>query len=286
MDTLKIGFCDHYELMDEYFIQLLSERYNIVRDDDKPDYLFYSCFGMRHYKGQYDNAIKIAVLHENVRPWSPGFGDANFTIGYDRIENNPKYYRLPLYVVDYWNMHTKMGLHDWSIAIPVESKTKFCGFIVGNGNCAKRNQFFDLLSQYKTVDSAGPLFNNTGFILPRGANAPAEKLEFLKPYKFNMCFENDSYPGYITEKLFHALYMNTVPIYWGDPEAHKDFNKRAFLSWHDYGDDHAFLEAIKKVDNDPELYEDMIRQPMIDDTSIMNTHDFLDWFNHAVVEKK
>jgi len=288
METIKVGFVDHYELMDDFFVEMLSTRYNVVRDQDKPDYLFYSCFGMKHYTGKYDDAIKIAVLHENLRPNSPGFGDAKFTIGYD-FSDLPHILRLPLYVVDYWNMHTRMGMHHYDDRPVPEAKTKFCGFIVGNENCEERNNFFHLLSQYKKVDSAGPVFNNLGYTLPRGATAPFEKFQFLKPYKFNMCYENASYPGYVTEKLFHALYMNTVPIYWGSSKAELDFNPKAFLSRHNYADDYLFLQAIKELDENDEQYFAMLSEPMfykpLNQEDVMKPEYFLNWFENVVRKK-
>lgn len=42
------------------------------------------------------------------------------------------------------------------------------------------------------------------------------KNRWLKNYKFNICFENGSSPGYITEKLFQAYAGGCIPIYWGD----------------------------------------------------------------------
>lgn len=45
-----------------------------------------------------------------------------------------------------------------------------------------------------------------------------DKISVLNKYKFNFCFENVRYPGYITEKIFDAMVANTIPIYWGAPD--------------------------------------------------------------------
>jgi hypothetical protein len=34
-------------------------------------------------------------------------------------------------------------------------------------------------------------------------------------YTFTLTFENTDYPGYVTEKLFHALSAGSIPLYWG-----------------------------------------------------------------------
>ena len=41
------------------------------------------------------------------------------------------------------------------------------------------------------------------------------KMKTLSRYTFALAFENTDYPGYITEKLFHALSAGAVPLYWG-----------------------------------------------------------------------
>jgi hypothetical protein len=43
----------------------------------------------------------------------------------------------------------------------------------------------------------------------------ANKMKTLSRYTFALSFENTDYPGYITEKIFHALSAGAVPLYWG-----------------------------------------------------------------------
>ncbi|WP_281650799.1 glycosyltransferase family 10 [Helicobacter bilis] len=81
--------------------------------------------------------------------------------------------------------------------------------VSNNALTDKRDMFFEALSKYKRVDSGGRWKNNIG------GNVD-DKIEWLKSYKFNLCFENSSYPGYLTEKLFDAFLAGCVPIYWGD----------------------------------------------------------------------
>jgi hypothetical protein len=101
-----------------------------------------------------------------------------------------------------------------------------------------------------------------------------------------LCFENSSYPGYATEKLYDALCAKTIPIYWGSPTIEVDFNTKAFLNWHDYGDDDAFFEAIKDIDENPDLYEEMFMNPMFVDYQKVNKFfdktRFLNWFEKNV----
>ena len=142
------------------------------------------------------------------------------------------------------------------------------------------------MNSYKPVASGGPLFNNIGYILPGGEDAVYEKQQFLNNYKFNLCFENASYPGYATEKLYEALCARTIPIYWGSPTITMDFNHKAFLNWHDYKNDKEFLEAIKRVDTDNSLYMDMFFQPMFaPSNNSIHIEKFLNWFDNMVYNK-
>jgi hypothetical protein len=165
-------------------------------------------------------------------------------------------------------------------------KKEFCSFVVKNPNCPKRNDWFHKLNEYKQISSGGPLFNNIGYILPRGEQAVQAKFGFLDSYRFNLCFENASYPGYVTEKLYDALCAKTIPIYWGSPTVEIDFNPKAFLNWHDYGDDDAFFDAIREIDQTPDMYEEMYMQPMFADYQRVNKFfdkdKFLNWFETAV----
>ena len=70
--------------------------------------------------------------------------------------------------------------------------------------------FFVKLSKYKQVDSGGRTLNNIG--------GPVEdKMEFIKDYRFVISFENAEYPGYTTEKIIQPMFVDSIPIYWGNP---------------------------------------------------------------------
>lgn len=267
MQTLKLGFTDTIEPVKDFFTEVLSKDFNVVRDDVNPDYLIFGDrnFGEHNKSFNDKNVIKIFYTGENQRAWDY---DCHFAITFDHIDNE-RHYRLPLYVIYDWDNKRKGLDHVDSITkkhFELEHWNRdFCSFIVKNGGCEKRNTFFHKLSTYKKVTAAGPLFNNTGEILEGGANAVQAKLSYLPKFKFTMCFENSSYPGYATEKLYEAFLGQTIPIYWGSTTIAEEFNPRAFLNWHDYLDDDAFLEAIIKVDESMSLYGDMFCEPMFRD---------------------
>lgn len=290
-DTLRLGFVDYFTGLDEFFIDVLSQKYQIIRDDVNPDYLIFcdETFGVKNR--EYDNrpgVTKIFYTGENRRPWNY---QAHFAISFDHIDAE-NHFRLPLYVIDHWLMVNKLGMphvstvernpHDGKVFYDASTKTKFCGFISGNGGSPQRNNIFHTLNAYRQVDAAGPLFNNIGYVLPRGLEAARNKAEWLKPYKFNICAENSSWPGYVTEKLFHAFYMKTIPIYWGSPTVAMDFNPKAFVNWHDYDRPSDFYDAIVALDCNVNKYIDMYTQPMFSTTKYMDTNRLLSWFTRHV----
>jgi len=123
-----------------------------------------------------------------------------------------------------------------------------------------RNDFFHKLCRYKKVDSAGRALNNTGFQVPAG---PEAKIEFLKPYKFNLAFENASIPGYTTEKIIEPMYARTLPIYWGNPRVGEEFNSKSFLNYFDFASEEALIEKIIELDKDDVKYMEYLRQPYL-----------------------
>ena len=76
-----------------------------------------------------------------------------------------------------------------------------------------------------------------------------------------ICFENESEPFYITEKLANAWLAGCIPIYWGMKDIEYVINKKAFIHIKDEKDFPAALERIKELDTNPEMYEKMRREP-------------------------
>jgi hypothetical protein len=125
-----------------------------------------------------------------------------------------------------------------------------------------RNEFFHKLCRYKKVDSGGGALNNMGYRVPPGW---AAKLEWLRPYKFNIAFENTSLPGWTTEKIADAMQTRALPIYWGDPGVGREFNPRSFLNYHDFPSEEALIEKIIELDRDDAKYLEYLRQPYFHD---------------------
>jgi hypothetical protein len=84
--------------------------------------------------------------------------------------------------------------------------------------------------------------------LNRGPVPALEKLTVIRSYRFVICYENTSTPGYISEKLFDCLFAGCVPIYLGEPDIQRFIPKGCFI------DRQVFA-------NDAELAAFLIRMP-------------------------
>ena len=290
---IKLGFTDYFKPIDEFFMDVLSKDFDIERDDENPDYLIFcdENFGTNNLKFDPQKVKKIFYTGENRRPWSYA---AHHAISFDHLDGG-QFYRLPLYVVEDWVQTTKMNLSsivDLPRNASAKDKTGFCSFVASNPNCEYRNHVFHALNRYKTVDSGGKLFNNIGGPLPQGSfetstDSHVAKYEFIKSRKFNLCFENGSYPGYLTEKLFHALYANVVPIYWGSPTHALDFNPNAMISRHDFNTTEDFIRYIMLVDQNDDLYDNILKQPIFKERNrFLDLDKFRLWFKTFVCKEE
>lgn len=244
---IKIFFTDfwpNFNIYDNYFTQLLSSEFDLVIDSHKPDYIIYSVFGTKFLR--YD-CVRIFYTGENIRP---DFNDCDWAFTFD-FNHNERHYRLPLYPM--FGDISKL-LEPKNPEQILESKTKFCNFIYSNAGPRVRRDFFFALSKYKKVDSAGRLFNNI--------ERPIEnKLDFIADYKFTIAFENDSFPGYTTEKIFEPMLVNSIPIYYGNPKIAEDFNPKSFVNYHEYGSQKAVIERVVEIDSNKNLYLDILAEP-------------------------
>jgi hypothetical protein len=253
---LRIKFTDFWPTFqqsnhcsDNYFFNLLQKRFSLELTD-KPEVLMYSVFGREHYKYR---CFKIFYTGENTRP---NFAECDFAFSFDHL-NREDHYRLPLYVLhlESPDLLIKKQLDIDGI---IRQKTKFCNFVYSNGTALKRIHFFDRLSKYKRIDSAGRVLNNQGNCLGWGE---ANKLNFLNNYKFTIAFENSEYPGYTTEKLVQPMMVNSLPIYWGNKLIAHDFNTKSFLSYYDYPDEDTLIERIIEIDQNDDLYREYLLEP-------------------------
>lgn len=310
MKLIKINFKNFWEGFDpedNLFTNLLAEKYAVVVSDN-PDYMFYSVYPEEKVsisissKGDFlrkispklhtslrkiyvklknkkkvisvpqGDFVKILYTTEDVRP---NMDECDFAFSPFQNINHPRHFEVPVHLIcDYYFTD--------KLIFPMErgvdpKKTKFCNFIYSQ-EILFRNDFFKQLSKYKYIDSPGMCMNNMKSITmesprdSRGSDKWAlEKLKFLNQYKFTIACENTMDHPYTTEKLVHPFLVNSVPIYIGNKNVGRDFNTKSFINYGDFKNMEEFIEHIKKVDSDDELYMQYLKQP------IFNTREQYDF---------
>jgi hypothetical protein len=251
---INIDFCDfhtNFPKTDNFYYNLLKERFELVLCD-QPDFLIYSSHGHAH---RLQGGIKIFVSGESA---PPDFRECDYSITCRKIDD-PRHLQLPFYVL-YGSAPSIVKKSDTPERI-LAGKTSFCSFVVRNHNPRKnrnRLDFFHHLSRYKKVDSGGEFMNNIGRAIGPYTHG---KIDFLKAYKFNIAFENASFPGYTTEKIFEPMVARCLPIYWGNPLIQEEFNPRSFLNYADFSSEEALIEKIIELDRDDGKYLEYLREP-------------------------
>lgn len=287
MNKLKLGFADTHEHLARFFYSILSTKYNIEIDNTNPEFLIFGDenFGTSNLKFSKKDTIKIFYTGENRRPENY---DCHYAITFDHNLSS-WHYRLPLFVIYMWaleNIHNTNYkythlLQNQSINT---SKDSFCSFVVSNPNCKERNEFFSKLNKIKTVDSGGRFMKNISYDLPDEIS----KINFLACRKFNICFEQSANPGYVTEKILHAFYAQTIPIYWGSTSVSTDFNYKSFINVRDFKNFDEVIEAVLYLDNDKNAYNNMLNESKFTNNiapDYINLDNFLNWFDSIVYKK-
>ena len=231
-------------------LNLINEDYDIeITDDFNADYVIHSCMG---YKALKYPGIRIYVCGECV---SPNFNTSDYAAAFDRMvygDRNHWFPLIKLYVDAYAALKNPRPPADEII----NQKSDFCAYVMSNtkNSSDERVQIFDLLNAYKTVSSGGKWRNNVG-------GPVANKLEFQTKHKFAIAFENNSHPGYLTEKFAEAAQAGSIPIYWGDPGVGNYFNSKAFINCHDYPTLDEAVSRVIEIDQDEALYRQMLVEP-------------------------
>jgi len=285
---IKINFVDFwfdFDKKNNYFYHLLSCHDEVVIDEEDPDLLFFSVdYSNAGESGKYKNhrCKKIFFTGESV---SPNFdsdesirmtnhqahyniGKCDFAFTFD-FSDDPRHYRLPLWVlqIDWFD---KGGYGNPEFILSPEliqqnefissEKNKFCAMVFNNPT-KERVDTYNLFSTYKKVDGFGHPFGNW-------SNGEIKKYNNLKNYKFSVCYENRLYAGYYTEKLFHAKTAGNLPIYYCDEKASNDFNEKCFINLNNYKSLDCLFEHIKEVDQDDDLYNSYLKEPLFKNSLI------------------
>ncbi|NCY22146.1 hypothetical protein EBX31_09365 [bacterium] len=254
---ISLNFSDCPPQFENYFLPILETKYRIRRDE-RPDFLIYALTGHRH---RLYNCVKIYVHHET---YAPDWSQCDYAV-LPIWSPDPRQLHVPIFAFDRSPQPLiRGGDEDWK-GIRA-SKTHFCALLSSyvDRTVARRALFFQALNRRKRVHSSGRGINNTGFSAPPGH---AAKLDFLRPYRFTIAFENKERLGWTTEKIYDPFAVHTIPIFWGDRRVARYFNPQSFINAHDFASLAELADYVCYVDETPELYDQYLKAtPFINNT--------------------
>jgi hypothetical protein len=167
---------------------------------------------------------RIWVTGENLRPPFSHKFDGYLSFDQNLLDSNAY---LPVWYFDvgFFKPHfvSRVGVTT-SLPSLLEKRCitkippKFACMFAGNPHSV-RLQFAELLDREGTVEKFGVAFGNQ----------VKHKFPVGNQFKFTIAFENDLYPGYVTEKLLEAYLCRSIPIYWGDLGVSSPINHKAIL---------------------------------------------------------
>jgi hypothetical protein len=134
----------------------------------------------------------------------------------------------------------------------MKSKDKMICAFVGNPEPVRLRTIQELNKAYK-IDLFGSYYGN--FV--------KNKYDVASEYKFSIAFENDLYPGYVTEKIVESYLSLNVPIYRGifDPRSEIRFNPEAFINVDNFQNTSELGEFVSSMTE--REYEKMYSQPLL-----------------------
>ena len=198
-----------------------------VHHTDNPDILVCSCLGpLDNTIKQIKSGCKIFFTGENPERYKPY---DNFELlrqyfdllaGFRPGQGDADVVRFPHWLIYHPAYDTDCEHNIVDVIERAHNSNKnlskdWFATIVSRPNRAKisRDIIYNELSKHgKVMAPAGALFGNTNIRLGPGFD---DKIQFIKKGQYHICPENSSYPGYVTEKIFHAAQAGTIPIYWG-----------------------------------------------------------------------
>lgn len=272
MNIAYVDFWNNLNPQDNWFYFLFKDIFdgkdlNFNSSPEEADIILCSTFGQERIKYKDSRALKIFYTGEN---FSPDLINADFALSFDfkshskwnwKLQKIKGNFRLPhwyLYV-NWWNdpaftkekIFKKDLMHVWD-ADEVWGRPHFCSIVIGNA-VPNRLEVANKIGEYSPVYAWGSVFNNP---------YPGPKVELLKYFKYNICFENTISKGYITEKLLEAKVAGCIPIYYGHESVAKDFNEKCLINYAEFTNAEAIKQYIQKIDTNKDLFAKLVSQPL------------------------
>lgn len=254
-----------------YFLRVLPKdewRYSTFR----PQVSFFETHGPRECLERSTSPVKIFCTGENVHsavsPLASQYRDncvedAHLSLGFDYLDH-PHYMRFPLWLLYFFGPEPDRN----EVASKVRqfnersfTKESFCALVATHDKTGIRSKLHDFFSVIGTIQCPGKFLHNDDDL---GLKYGDDKAAYLEKFRFNLCPENDASPGYVTEKIFQALWSDCIPIYWGaernpEPEV---LNPDSFV-FVDPANPSDAIRLVRELENNPVAYAEFKSRPKL-----------------------
>jgi len=204
-----------------------------------------------------DQARTIWFTGENVRPPTGDWG-ATFSFDIDPLDGRNVY--LPFWwetlgivgrpTVSFTGSRPDASSLLHSRPTDIGRRSGFVCAFIGNPT-RMRLHAIEALSQLGPVEVFG-----------HSVGRPVAKTEQVaRDFQFALCFENDLYPGYVTEKAIDAWRTGAIPLWWGlDPAGY--LNQQALINAAETTTDE-LLERVNSLRRTPESLHEVASRPIL-----------------------
>jgi hypothetical protein len=206
-----------------------------------------------------NNNFNIWATFENRRPSIESFdlslsfdldsfNERNFYLPlvylYLKVEGLPKYSTIHDVTLEYCSTRREISKD------LAKNRNKFAVSFINNPQPLR----FTAINELKKISEVDVFGRSVG-------NYIVNKIDTAKNYWFNVCFENDLYPGYVTEKILEAWLSQSIPLYWGDDRGGV-LNPDAYINLAQFEDLKEFTSYVAMIYKDKNRMIEMIEQPL------------------------
>lgn len=139
----------------------------------------------------------------------------------------------------------------------LENKKKFALFVASDCKTrSHRELYISILRSHleksgRSIDGYGRCGDK---IMPGSSLDKIEAIRHIEMYKFYLSFENTIQEGYVTEKLFHVMRLNVLPVYYGGLNPPPITKHPSYIRAQDFDSPKALAEYLIYLDEHPDEY--------------------------------
>lgn len=247
--------------LDYFLVDLFKDDPDIqLRLSDDPEFIFYGPYG-DYFSAASVDPFDIVKIFYAVEPVSPDFQFFDYCVGFEPDFVGKRYEYYPFFMCFLKDKYESLYRDEAKSILDV--KDKFCDFIFSHdGVEVPRKHYFELLSSYKKVESAGSYLNNQTNE-ETVSYMDSTKVEFQSKCKFSLCIQSTNIDWFFNEEIVDAFNAHSIPIFYGSDKIKEIFNPKRFIFIPDFNTDDELLEKIKEIDSNDELYLKILQEPVL-----------------------